>query len=237
MISQSIRLWILPLHWHPNRRVSSRFLARPTSSSHFHLRHPSHLSHVTSKISRNISILPTMERPSKKARVSSDSTGDLETEGRPRRTETPLNSLNRSISPPLRTRSQPTQPATDLACPELANDVLKTADSKQTLDITRPSGPARCIPSPVQLTHIADYPASKGYNVDAVRLRDILGDPMIRECWQFNYMFDVDFLMKQFDEDVRGLVTVKVVHGSWKKESPNRIMIDVSFTTPETTYV
>jgi tyrosyl-DNA phosphodiesterase-1 len=50
-------------------------------------------------------------------------------------------------------------------------------------------------------------------------------------------MFDVDFLMKQFDEDVRGLVTVKVVHGSWKKESPNRIMIDVSFTTPETTYV
>jgi len=28
-----------------------------------------------------------------------------------------------------------------------------------------------------------------------VGLRDILGDPMIRECWQFNYLFDVDFLM------------------------------------------
>ncbi|KAJ5599309.1 Tyrosyl-DNA phosphodiesterase [Penicillium hetheringtonii] len=49
---------------------------------------------------------------------------------------------------------------------------------------------------------------------------------MIRECWQFNYMFDVDFLMSQFDEDVRSLVTVKVVHGSWRKESPNRMMID-----------
>ncbi|CAI7667403.1 unnamed protein product [Penicillium pancosmium] len=164
-----------------------------------------------------------MERPSKKARVSSDSTA--ETQGRPKRTETPLNSLNRSISPPLRTRSQPTQATdSDLACPELVSDKPATGD--HTLDNTRAAGPPRCIPSPVKLTHIADYPASKGYNVDAVKLRDILGDPMIRECWQFNYMFDVDFLMNQFDEDVRRLVTVKVVHGSWKKESPNRIMID-----------
>lgn len=64
--------------------------------------------------------------------------------------------------------------------------------------------------------------------MDTVRLRDILGDPMIRECWQFNYLIDVDFLMSQFDEDVRSLVSVKVVHGSWKREAPNRIRIDVS---------
>jgi tyrosyl-DNA phosphodiesterase-1 len=115
----------------------------------------------------------------------------------------------------------------------LVND--KPVAGDQTLDTTRPAGPPRLIPSPVQLTHIVDYPASKGYNVDAVKLRDILGDPMIRECWQFNYMFDVDFLMNQFDEDVRRLVNVKVVHGSWKKESPNRIMIDVSLHSPEIT--
>lgn len=53
---------------------------------------------------------------------------------------------------------------------------------------------------------------------------------MIRECWQFNYLFDVDFLMSQFDEDVRDLVSVKVVHGSWKSESDNKIRIDVSIS-------
>ncbi|PGH27033.1 hypothetical protein AJ80_01218 [Polytolypa hystricis UAMH7299] len=82
------------------------------------------------------------------------------------------------------------------------------------------------IPSPIQLTHIRDISASSGNNVDAIKLRDILGDPLIKECWQFNYLFDVDFLMSQFDEDVRGLVKVKVVHGSWKREAPNRIRID-----------
>jgi tyrosyl-DNA phosphodiesterase-1 len=51
---------------------------------------------------------------------------------------------------------------------------------------------------------------------------------MIRECWQFNYLFDVDFLMSQFDEDVRGLVQVKVVHGSWRREATNRIRVEVS---------
>lgn len=93
----------------------------------------------------------------------------------------------------------------------------------------------RLIFSPVQLTHIRDFPASNGYNVDTVKLRDVLGDPMIRECWQFNYCFDVDFLMSQFDEDVRTLVQVKVVHGSWERESANRIRVEVSVVIDFTT--
>jgi tyrosyl-DNA phosphodiesterase-1 len=32
-------------------------------------------------------------------------------------------------------------------------------------------------------------------NVDAVSLKDILGHPMIKECWNFNYLFDLDFVM------------------------------------------
>lgn len=32
---------------------------------------------------------------------------------------------------------------------------------------------------------------------------------------------------KQFDRDVRGIVQVKVVHGSWKKEDLNRLYIEV----------
>ncbi|KAI9749617.1 MAG: hypothetical protein M1835_001517, partial [Candelina submexicana] len=77
--------------------------------------------------------------------------------------------------------------------------------------------------SPIQLTRIRDLAASS--NVDTVRLKDLLGDPLIKECWQFNYLFDIDFLMSNFDEDVRGLIQVKVVHGSWKKEDPRRIYL------------
>jgi tyrosyl-DNA phosphodiesterase-1 len=47
--------------------------------------------------------------------------------------------------------------------------------------------------SPIQLTRIEDMPPHQ--NVDAVSLKDILGHPMIKECWNFNYLFDLDFVM------------------------------------------
>ncbi|KAJ5502496.1 Tyrosyl-DNA phosphodiesterase [Penicillium fimorum] len=136
-------------------------------------------------------------RPSKRARISSDSGNG---------SATPLTSLHRAISPPLPRGS-----------PRLADGELTNGP-----DGTAP--PAQFINSPVQLTHIRDLP--NGNNVDTIRLHDILRDPMIRECWQFNFLFDVDFLMAQFDEDVRALVKVKVVHGSWRREDSNRIRIE-----------
>jgi hypothetical protein len=51
----------------------------------------------------------------------------------------------------------------------------------------------RLLPSPIQLTRIRDLPSSN--NAETVSLRDIIGDPMIKECWQFNYLVDVDFIM------------------------------------------
>ncbi|RDL33616.1 Uncharacterized protein BP5553_07984 [Venustampulla echinocandica] len=78
----------------------------------------------------------------------------------------------------------------------------------------------KVIPSPFQLTWVRDLPASS--NVDAVSLKDILGDPLIAECWEFNYLHDLDFLMEAFDNDVRDLVKVHVVHGFWKSEDPSR---------------
>lgn len=59
-------------------------------------------------------------------------------------------------------------------------------------------------------------------NVDAVSLKDILGDPLISTCWEFNYLHDLDFLMDAFDEDVKDLVKVHVVHGFWKNEDTSR---------------
>ncbi|QQK44546.1 Tyrosyl-DNA phosphodiesterase, putative [Penicillium digitatum] len=140
----------------------------------------------------------SMERPSKRARFLLDSSDGAAT--------TPLTSFQRAISPPL-----------PRGCPALT-DGLVISGTGVTAHSTK------FVDSPVQLTHIRDLP--DGNNVDAVRLRDILGDPMIRECWQFNFIFDVDFLMAHFDEDVRSLVKVKVVHGSWRREDSNRIRVE-----------
>lgn len=86
-----------------------------------------------------------------------------------------------------------------------------------------PGPPQRIFKSPFQLTKIRDLPPES--NVDTVTLGDILGDPLISECWEFNYLHDLDFLMSAFDEDVRHLVQVHVVHGFWKQEDPNRLSL------------
>lgn len=83
----------------------------------------------------------------------------------------------------------------------------------------------KIIKSPFQLTSIKDLPATS--NQDAVSLKDILGDPLISECWEFNYLHDLDFLMEAFDDDVRDMVKVHVVHGFWKNEDASRINLKV----------
>ena len=51
----------------------------------------------------------------------------------------------------------------------------------------------KVVPSPVQLNFIEELPAIS--NVNTISLGSILGDPMIKECWLFNYLFDMDFVM------------------------------------------
>ncbi|KAK2805786.1 hypothetical protein FQN50_006062 [Emmonsiellopsis sp. PD_5] len=126
------------------------------------------------------------ERPPKRHKPSYESSWGCHSTS-PNATST-LASLKRSISPPLR------QPQSQADTP------TSNAPGKEDRI------PSNIIPSPVQLTHIRDFSASSGNNTETIKLRDILGDPLIKECWQFNYMFDVDFVMRQFDEDVRNLV-------------------------------
>lgn len=182
-----------------------------------------------------------MDRPSKRLKVSPENvlhTEEFENESADRPTGfqvaeyngRSLKSLSRSITPPPRssqTQSPHLKPQNSKAVDSIpvANRESKIcAKNKAVGNDQLPT----IIPSPIKLTHIRDLPSSSGNNVDTVKLRDILGNPMIRECWQFNYLFDVDFLMSQFDEDVRDLVKVKIVHGSWQREAPNRVRIDVS---------
>lgn len=99
---------------------------------------------------------------------------------------------------------------------------LKSADgSARVATSQRP----RSITSQFQLTWIRDLPEPS--NVDAVTLKDILGDPLIAECWEFNYLHDIDFLMKAFDSDVRDLVKVHVIHGFWKQDDNQRERLKV----------
>lgn len=100
----------------------------------------------------------------------------------------PLISLSRSISPPAEKSSRSVSRAGDKLTPQLSSpaegvDPVDTVYNHETT----------IMPSPIKLTRIRDLNVSN--NVDTIGLGDILGDPLIRECWQFNYLFDVDFLM------------------------------------------
>lgn len=114
------------------------------------------------------------------------------------------------------------------------DDLEHTGDGEVPQSLSRAISPPRkkqreplVIRSPWQLTWIRDLPES--LNKDAVTLKDLLGDPLISECWEFNYLHDIHFLMDAFDPDTRHLVKVHIVHGFWKQEDPNRQTLTVSF--------
>lgn len=49
------------------------------------------------------------------------------------------------------------------------------------------------VQSPFSLNKIPNLPDD--CNVDTVSLRDLIGDPLINECWFFDYLYDVDWVM------------------------------------------
>jgi hypothetical protein len=116
----------------------------------------------------------------------------------------PLRGLDRSISPPLSRRRSPVAPSQALEPTWGFDDVPKeiltptAVDPDAHPDETSESDgikkrSADYVSSPLQLTHIQDLAPHQ--NVDAVRLKNILDDPMIKECWNFNFLFDIDFVM------------------------------------------
>lgn len=72
-----------------------------------------------------------------------------------------------------------------------------SASSRDTVEQEKGDGAAgsdrEYVASPFQLTKIRDLAPHQ--NVDTVELKDVLGDPAIRECWNFNFLFDLDFVM------------------------------------------
>ena len=64
---------------------------------------------------------------------------------------------------------------------------------KQVSQAPSSTGTIRRIDSPITLTKVEGLPDA--VNLDTVSLEDILGNPLVKECWAFNYLIDVDFLL------------------------------------------
>lgn len=109
--------------------------------------------------------------------------------------ETNSKGLDRPISPPLsrRKRSRTPAPSTPrVVRHQEASPPRKPAPAAVEKE-ERIANATKYEASPVQLTRIRDLAPDQ--NVDAIGLGDILCDPMIRECWNFNYLFDIDFIV------------------------------------------
>ena len=98
--------------------------------------------------------------------------------------------LNRPISPPASNRQKLSDSSDGLDTKH--HKQSERGDSKFCALNGVSNSPAN-ISSPIQLTRVEGL--SYADNVDTVSLQDIVGDPLIKECWVFNYLFDVDFLM------------------------------------------
>jgi tyrosyl-DNA phosphodiesterase-1 len=117
--------------------------------------------------------------------------------------EATATSLRRPISPPpLRRQRTPRSPTpqpplqteahvtgSSPASPPADEHTQRRPTAAQEIDRRE----TKYVGSPFQLTRIRDLAPHQ--NKDTVGLRDILGDPMIKECWNFNYLFDLDFVM------------------------------------------
>ncbi|KAI4722260.1 phospholipase D/nuclease [Aureobasidium sp. EXF-10727] len=147
---------------------------------------------------------PDSDRPRKKARLS-ESTASTDSPPKDEYTwDWPADldqSTSKTISPPPLTRNKGKQ--------------------KQQQE-----NPTTTEASPFQLTKIRDLGVSA--NVDTVTLSDILGNPLIKEQWQFNFLFDIEFLMRHLDEDVRDTVQTKIIHGFHEKNSSSRINLEAT---------
>lgn len=101
--------------------------------------------------------------------------------------------MTRRKSPVIAARSDPpTWGFADILEPKHTLHSASERDQVKQKDGVKQES-TRYVPSPFQLTHIRNVAAHQ--NVNAVQLKDILSDPLIKECWNFNYLFDIDFVM------------------------------------------
>lgn len=123
------------------------------------------------------------------------------TRKRPRSDVIPDTGRDPSISPPAKRNTSKQNPKASGKKEEVTHadkeriviDLTDGHTKEASKSMTATEQARDSIPSPIQLNRIQDLPPSS--NVDTISLGDILGDPLIKECWLFNYLFDIDFMM------------------------------------------
>lgn len=203
---------------------------------------------MTAKMSsRNPSFTTSDTRPAKRQRTVTPDVEDI----RAKRIAY-LTSLSRAVSPPPQSQDVKTVEESDVRTPhqsfqststiELPPSFFEQPQQSQSAERSQSINPevsmirgklqkssfTRTFASPFRLLKTQGVSSDDNYNT--ISLRDILGDPLIKQAWIFNFCFDVDWTMKHFDADVRELVDVKIVHGSWRKEDGNRQGIQEALT-------
>ena len=102
-----------------------------------------------------------------------------------------------SISPPPKRRRTGNQDphSIDLAKKSTTIDLTGSDSEHETRQDSSDQRKTseKFIASPIQLNFIPELPSSS--NADTISLSSILGDPLIKECWLFNYLFDIDYLL------------------------------------------
>lgn len=168
--------------------------------------HPSTLNRILSpRVSRTgAMVMQEDDPPSKRRKVDGSHPEQALAPTDHRLQHPPHSGLGRAISPPPLTRQSTAAPDA-LVTPtwgfesvpkESPTPVLLPEAQQETPAEWASAGKEECtnyVSSPFQLTRIQDLGPHQ--NVDVVRLGDILGNPMIRECWNFNFLHDVDFVM------------------------------------------
>lgn len=166
----------------PNRQslyalIRLAFLRR----SHLHLAVPSRSLHLC--------LDTTMDPPRKRVKVTfSDDKQTAPAAQAPK-----LDSLSRQITPPRRNKHSShfaLEKASELPVETKLDVPLMTSSQSgaiapESIRVAPSANSVKTLPSPVQLMRIRDLQASE--NIDAVSLHDILGDPLIKEVWIFNF--------------------------------------------------
>jgi tyrosyl-DNA phosphodiesterase 1 len=142
-------------------------------------------------------------RPAKRVKVDNESPSlrDTSSDNHPRLAD--LRTFDRDISPPAHTgrgKARLSKSHGDATLASQSPKELVFHRNNKDQSVTNGSdykksglSEVRRKSSPFQLTRIRDLPAEA--NEDTIALSDILGDPMIREAWLFDYLFDIDFVV------------------------------------------
>lgn len=162
----------------------SSFLKNTTTSIPSHKYPVSQAPSLISIVPKNLTMNPAEESRKRRNYDVLQSSNDRSISPPPKRHATTVNHIPEAVAEGrfLDNVAAPAKlPATD--------DNSNSKSNKQsTISLSR-----NVVQSPVQLNFIEELPASS--NVDCISLGSILGDPMIKECWLFNYLFDIDFVM------------------------------------------